>query len=336
MGAFWLLSCFSALALLVLAALNGTSVATERGLPGYRNAASLSALGSSRTKNDAALFISPFGKRQIEIFNAEYKQIGSIAAPGGILALDGMGNLYDAKLTADTVQIYSPPYDGHYASVSLPPKEEVAGIAVDQLSGIFAILACQCADSGPDSIYFYRRNQTTPCNVVAPSNINQINSSATFDREGTLFFLAGSGTTLTIYSLSGGCQARTAVELSFKHPIYPYGTYGVTKDDSIVVQSFGSPTTRNDTNSPWPIYTYAHPVNGQFGDPLTTTVLRMYGNDKYKVEQMLALGSDGATLWGFSNLPSGVRLFRYPQGGGSIRTINTAPGGLAVFPPLVP
>jgi hypothetical protein len=306
--------------------------ATILGATLYCNAPFSKGAASERDgkKSTVALFVSQFGgKKEINVFNADLKQIGVIGQNGGsILAVDAKGDLYDAQLDEPYLEIWKPPYND--PTIVTPPLPRLSSVAVDRRTGVFAILA-STRPGGGATVFFYRPHQTSPCDAVSVGAL--INTASVFDREGTLFFEAGDPQ--TIFSVSGECSATNVLQLSFKTPIYP-GWIAVSKDDNIVIQSFGSADDKHDAKATYPIYTYAHPANGQFGDPIATTILTTYGNNPETLERMLALGSDGTTLWGCSNFASGLRLFRYPRGGNSIRTIDTTPGTVAVFPPLVP
>jgi hypothetical protein len=126
----------------------------------------------------------------------------------------------------------------------------------------------------------------------------------------------GSGQNDSVSSTSGECSATKSVSLSFRKPIYPYGKLGVTKNDNIVVQSYGSPDYEQNAFSVWPLYTYARPINGVFGDPIATTPLENYGGGPDGEEVFDGMTTDGSHLWGSlgAGEAGGVRLFKYPQG----------------------
>jgi hypothetical protein len=289
------------------------------------------------------LFVAPFGRRIINFFDANLHQLGSIAAPGGAIVSDMSRNIYDLRYDLTHIDIYGPPYNKSPEIIALPGSEKVRGLAVDSRTGVLAILGCRCGRLQAIAIInFYRPGHTTPCNTLTPSLIQGSGGSAAFDREGTLFFQSANGGNIGIYSVANECQATTVTPLTFTNPIYPYGQIFVNKDDNIVIQSYGSPpallaaNALPVTNSPWPIYTYAHPINGVFAAPIATTVLQQYGKNIDAPEQMWGMGSDGKTLWGASDLRAGLRLFKYPAGGPSLQTIDTPPGWVAVVPPLIP
>jgi hypothetical protein len=156
--------------------------------------------------------------------------------------------------------------------------------------------------------------------------------SAVFDREVTLFFQA-IDQDIVVASVTGECSSGSYTEYSFKLPINPYGRYGVSKNDDLIIQAFGA---EGDTNSPWVLYTYKHPVKGVFGKPIATTPLELYPADGEEVYD--AIAGDGDHIWGSQvyGRQGGTREFAYPQGGKSIRKVDVPPGEVAVFPPLVP
>jgi hypothetical protein len=290
---------------------------------------------------EASLFISPYsGDRRVYVYNAEFSQIGIIALPGkgsSVLSTDLRGNLYVAPQNSREVRIYRPPSYTQFTTIGpLPQSDLVFGIALDQVTGVLAVLECQCAYGSASEIYFYKAGQTSPCNVLS---VPDIGTAAVFDREGTLYFqVFDTGPNGTLASVAGECKATTYTDLSFKSPIYPYGKLGISRDDDIIVQSFGSPDEKKDALSVWPLYTYAHPINGVFGDPIATTPLETYGGGPDGEEGFEALTSDGSHLLGSLVFGGGggIHLFRYPQGGRSERVINVANGSVAVFPPIVP
>ena len=287
----------------------------------------------------AALFVESFtSDNTIYVFNAQDDLVQKIAlnlgkGQGSSLAVDQSGNLYVAPLGLSFVRIYAGPNYSSYSQLNLPKSSAVRSIAIDEHTGVLAVLRCNCAFGGGGKIYYYRPNTTVPCDVV---DTPVFGDQAIFDREGTLFFFVEGDSQQSGYvaSLAGECKASTVSQLSFQVPIYPYGTFAVNKDDNLVIQSFGSPPVLGNTKSLWPIYTYAHPRNNVFGLPLATTVLNEYGKSETQ-ETFYAISGDGRHLWG-EGFDNGLREFPYPKGGPAGHLINNVSGSLAVNPPLVP
>jgi hypothetical protein len=286
--------------------------------------------------SEASLFILPYSdQRSIYVYDSSYSRVGKITLDGngggGPIATDVVGNLYVARQNTREVRIYSAPSYTSYASIELPPKDLVGGIAVDENTGVFAVLECQCGGTGQKSaVYFFRHGETTPCRVF--TDFPGAGVSAVFDKEGTLFFQA-IDQDIVVASVTGECGSGTYREYSFKLPINPVSRYGISKDDNIIIQANGSD---DDTNSPWVLYTYKHPVNGVFGKPIATTPMELYPPDGEEVYD--ASIADGTHIWGSQagGTKGGTREFAYPQGGKSIRVVDVPPGEVAVFPPLVP
>jgi hypothetical protein len=114
----------------------------------------------------------------------------------------------------------------------------------------------------------------------------------------------------------------------------------VNKDDNIVIQSSGRPAPLQAARPlryqfPVACLHVAHPINGVFASPIATTVLQQYGKDVDAPEQMWGTGSE-AKRFGVRRICRPACLFKYPEGGPSLQTIDTPPGWVAVVPPLIP
>jgi len=307
----------------------GTSDGPSRDTPIHTSSS------GEREISGASLFILPYSDQQsIYVYNSSYVRVGKITLSGngggGPLATDGSGNLYVARQGTTEIRIYDAPSYTTYATIELPPKDSVQGVAVDENTGVFAVLECECGTGQKSAIYFFRHGDTKPCRVF--TDFPGAGVSAVFDKEGTLFFQA-IDQDIVVASLTGECDSGTYREYSFKLPINPVSRYGISKSDDIIIQANGSD---DDINSPWVLYTYKHPVDGVFGKPIATTPLQLYPSSGEEVYD--AIAADGNHIWGSQagGNKGGTREFAYPQGGKSIRTVDVPPGEVAVFPPLVP
>jgi len=305
------------------------------GLSSYDAAIHTTSLEERQIFN-ASLFVAPFSdRRSIYVYNSSYARVGTITLDGdhatNVLATDLSGNLYVARQNTRDVLIYNAPTYTSFATIELPAKDLVGGVAVDEKTGVFAVLECQCEGAGQISaIYFFRHGETKPCRVF--TDFPGAGVSAVFDAEGTLFFQAF-GQNLFVASVTGECSSGTYTEYSFKQPINPVERYGISKDDNLIIQANGSD---DNINSPWVLYTYKHPVNGVFNKPVATTPLQLYPASGEEVYD--AISGDGDHIWGSQAFgkQGGTREFAYPQGGKSTRMVDVPPGEVAIFPPLVP
>jgi hypothetical protein len=249
----------------------------------------------------------------IRIFDASTMQpIGVIRNPPGDVATDSDGNLYFADYNeASDFKIYSPPYTQAPAIIRFDAY--LYGVGVDQRTGVFVVITVPNSPGGGSSkVFFFRHGELKPCAVVtAPQSMGNLYGHATFDRAGTVFFgnLTESGDEAVV-SISGECEPGPIVR--YAPTFYSLERLQFNDHNELVVQS-GTPFVGG------PIYTFAHPENGELGNPLRTTRLN---NLDGKPVTMEALSSDGKYVWA-APLHTGFGLYKYPEGGAPIRIVGT-------------
>jgi hypothetical protein len=287
----------------------------------------LGALTAQTASSRALVFMSQ-DLGGIKIFDASTLQpVGAIRNPPGDLATDKAGNIYFADYNeASDFKIYSPPYTE--APTVIKFDAYLYGVGVDQRTGVFVVITIPASPGGGSSkVFFFRHGELKPCAVVtAPQSMGNLFGHATFDRAGTVFFenLTESGDGAVV-SISGECEPGPIV--SYSPGFYSLERLQFNDHNQLVVQS-GTPFVGG------PIYTFAHPTNGQLGNPLYTTRLN---NLDGKPVTMEALSSDGKYVWA-APLHTGFALYKYPEGGSPVRVTRTneivATG--ATFPELAP
>lgn len=267
------------------------------------------------------------------ILNAGGRVVGMAAAPDGDFAVDDDGTLYDTPIFPDggsnRIWVLAPPY---HVSKIIRFDDRLGSphfsVAVDPRQGLFAIggYYYQVGGGAVNYAYFYRRGATKPCATLGHADI-ALRYGAAFDREGQLFFGASFSSEPGVAIIPGGCKATNLIAAVFpKNPMfYLQNHLQFNADDDLVVGDVLSGH----------ILTYKHPVNGFFGQPIRTTILKTRLPER-DVPYFLCLTGDGSHLWANYG-PNAIAEYRYPAGGLPVKVVavsNAYEG--ATFPPLVP
>ncbi|MEO9262886.1 MAG: hypothetical protein ABI282_02235, partial [Candidatus Baltobacteraceae bacterium] len=185
------------------------------------------------------VFAASLGKASVVAFNGSGKLIATMRTGVGTLATDPRGNLYVApnqEYDVDKLKIFASPYTGSPKVIHIP-GQIVRGIAVDQRTGVFAVLSDSSRPGGgPSRITFFMSGATTACNIVhQPRNLTNFFSGAAFDREGVLFLIAGSAAGHPLASTAGECKAKTVQVYPFRNT-QDYLAFNA--DDNLVLQGY--------------------------------------------------------------------------------------------------
>lgn len=277
----------------------------------------------------------------LDLLNAQDNQFAQVKTPvRGWVAIDKEGAIYlvGSSQNATKLWIYPPPYSAKPTVISFASVGIVRGISVDWKSNAFAVLTDPFDPQYRSAVSFFRHGATAPCAVVkAPSNWS-IGPAAGFDASGTLYMGSSNGSGANVVSVAGECHATGFAQYSPTLPYIEYLQFNAA-NDLVIDESDGA------TNPP--LYTFAHPTNGQLGKVLSTTTLgEINGNPSI----VLTLSSDGKDLWAesfqLSSTPQGlptfnsgglIGLYRYPAGGAPVKTINFSKiASGAVYPQLIP
>lgn len=302
-----------------------TSVVPPTQVVGVDDVARMAAGNLAAVKS--VVFAASLGKQSVVAFNGSGDVIATMRTGVGALATDPHGNLYVApnQGSTDKLEIFAPPYTGSPRRIQIP-DEIVKGVAVDQRSGVFAVLSDSAQPGGgPSRITLFKPGATTACDVVhQPQNLAVFFTGAAFDREGVLFFTAGTNSgQFPLASTGGECAAKVVQVYPFRNSL-DYLTFN--SDDDLVVQAY----TRHGAGA---IYTFAHPKNGRFGSPIATTILQP---EKGYVPIFHSMSSDGRHLWA-DYINNDVELFDYPGGGTPIKSFPVYNAiNAAVYPAVVP
>lgn len=311
-----------AIAFSIVGARGATTVVADPSSPSYGRP-----LGTVRVA--PKLFVSQDMLDKIVILNDSGERIGLIDNPAGILATDSVGNLYVANYHDQSIlKIFAPPYNAPPLAISFAKLGYVAGVAVDQRTGVFAVDTISVQpQGGPSSVSFFEPGTVRPCAVVAgPANMGRFGGAISFDRNGTLFFdYILNPNDDAIASISGEC--RPGAIQTYSPGIHYIGNLQFNTRNELVVQQA--------MLAGGPIYTFPHPQNGALGSPRRTTNLAKIQN---QIPNMLTLTSDGKGVWASTFQHPDLALYRYPEGGNPIRVIvglrNAGTG--AMFPELIP
>jgi len=283
-----------------------------------------------------SLAVTPYGRgHEIDLFDSDYNQYKTVVwksgpVGGGSLAFDRKGNLYLADsgtpyAVGDKLFIFSPPYSAPPQVVSVGPNHVAFGIALDQKTGVFAILAAPGNQYYSSQVLFYLQGQSTPCATVKFPIGTNFEASEAFDAQGNLFLaeFTGGGYVKFI-SIAGECKAQAPLVYNPQF-VNTISDFQFNPSDQFVV----------DFNYPAGIQTFAHPQNGTFGQPLHITILNK-ANGAYVA--MGGLSADGKTIFAIPYFKRNVYLYHYPAGGAPYKTIITdsKEGNLAVNPPGIP
>jgi hypothetical protein len=279
------------------------------------------------TASEELLFVSGGHSKATAIFNAQLEQVGAVSAPYGYFAVDGMRRFYDVPDNQSRLLIFAPPYQHLLAKLDFG-EDTPEGIAVDAIHGIVAVPLEKYADGGSGPLYvnFYSITQSglLLCDTVQTPDAGEFVPGA-FDREGTLYLIDYSWSGYDgIATIPGGCKATASQfnTIPSQYNLY-HGNVFVNSHDDIVFEG--------DINK---VVTFAHPVNGAFGNPIAITTLNFQ-------EEMFfqCFSSDGRHLWASPLLlPNPVFTeYNYPGGGTPLKHGSVANVGVCTpTPPVLP
>jgi hypothetical protein len=286
----------------------------------------------SYSYSDPLLFVGQGSRQTSLILNAKDQVVGHVSAPSGIFETDQDGTLYDAPYHyTNRLLIFAPPYT--VAKVLSYRNYGTEAVAIDPKRGVFVVTVTYAGEGGgPSYAYFYRRGGTLPCATVsAPPGSSEFGLGAAFDREGTLFapVLLGNGN-VEFASISGECNATAALINTFpdNQGLYASAKLQFNTNDDLV---FGVLSGQ--------VLTFAHPINGEFSNPISTTTFKIPPHEGYP--QFRCLSSDGRFLWESygENIVKTKHFaeFPYPQGGEAVQTLDIYNAdACATAPPLIP
>ena len=276
----------------------------------------------------AAFFLAERSNPEVLIFNTQAKIIGRIPALArASLATDSARRLYVSGYFQQAfIDVYSPPLYDKPLKIPVPAGQKANGVTVDARSGMLAVFSGSPRASGGE-VRFYQSGVTTPCDSVLSNRIGAFVGKAAFDREGTLFADVFTQNGTVIASIPGGCNAHSIQPLTFKRAYTFLDYFGFNINDDLVIQNGHGADGRT-------IYTFHHPQNGAFADPILATNLNRYSG---LGEYFVCLLHDGKHLWGTSY--RNISLYDYPAGGAPLMTMTGSIVGdsfIAIVPPLQP
>ena len=267
---------------------------------GFVNVAGINAPGGNQ------VIVSDEGSNSVSVYNATGKLNALLTAglnqPNGI-ATDAAQNLYVANTQDFDVLVYTKPY----TSVGLTLADSglyPTGVAVSG-TGLVAVMNIVANPYGPGGERFYARGSASACATVSDANWHGMFYGA-FDASGNLFFDGDDpdGNPL-VGEITGGCAATSVTTLHVKNTLYNPEGVGVVNGKVLILDQ------REDDESISPvIFTYAPPVNGSLGSPLTKTKLSA------GIEMTtFAMVKGDQDLWiAHSDVAAGRIEYSYPNG----------------------
>ena len=252
-------------------------------------------------------------------------QITGLTQPQGITT-DKNGNLYVANTNSSNVLVYAPPYTGAPKMTISDPHEFPADVAVSS-AGIVAITnICNAPHCrlNTGNVKIYAKGSTKSCATVSDSAFNFTRVMfAEFDKTGALYIDGMNGGYQTSFGLvTGGCQATSITNIV---PIYTVAFPGGIQIDKAGRIAFCDPYR-------YQVATFDPPVNGAFGNPVSTTPLT--GST---LAMGIAILASGLNLYAADSGGSGLaEEYKYTAGGATENTIAVGgqPIGIAVTPAL--
>jgi DNA-binding beta-propeller fold protein YncE len=277
------------------------------------------------------IFVSDAADGVVDIYPQSGKnqkmvgQITGLTQPQGITT-DKEGDLYVANTSSSNVLVYAPPYTGAPKMTISDSHEFPADVAVSS-AGVVAVTnicnAPKCRlDTG--SVVLYAKGSTKSCATLSDSAFNFTRVMfAEFDSKGVLYIDGLNGGYQTSYGLvTGGCNATSITNLGW--------IYTVSFPGGIQIDKAGDIAFCDQYNQV--VDTFDPPLNGSFGDPISTTPL---------TGSILPLGiailASGTNLYAADPGGSGLaEEYKYTAGGAAENTIAVGgqPVGIAVTPPL--
>jgi len=284
-----------------------------------------------RAAGKSLIFVSDAADGVIDIYPQAGKsqkmvgQITGLTQPQGITT-DKKGDLYVANTNSSNVLVYAPPYTGAPKMTISDAHEFPADVAVSS-AGVVAITnicnapKCQ-ADTG--NVVLYAKGSTKSCATVSDSAFNFTRVMfAEFDSKGELYIDGLNGGYQTSFGLvTGGCSATSITNVGY--------IYTVSFPGGIQIDKAGNIAFCDQVNLV--VDTFAPPVNGNFGLPVSTTPL----TGSIAPLGIAILASD-TNLYAADSGGSGfAEEYKYTAGGAAENTIAVGgqPIGIAVTPPL--
>jgi hypothetical protein len=286
----------------------------------------------------ALIFVSDTPDGVIDIYPQAGKsqklagQITGLSQPQG-LSVDAARNLYVANTNGSNVLVYAPPYNKSPSltlddSGQFPADVAVSAAGVVAVTNICSAPHCR-ADTA--SVSFYAKGSTTACATVSDDTIGVFNlvrvNFAGFDASGNLYIDGNDPYNEASFGIvQGGCQATSIVHI-LPSPTFSFffpGTVQVNQAGQIAIVDLAQEA----------IATFAPPVNGGFGNPVSVTTLT--GSSHAVSFALLASGND---LYTADSGGSGSSSeYAYPAGGAAAKTIAVGgqPVGVAVSPAELP
>jgi hypothetical protein len=282
-------------------------------------------------KGKPLIFVSDAADGVIDIYPQAGKnqkmagQITGLTQPQGITT-DKNGDLYIANTNSSNVLVYAPPYTGAPKMTIRDAGEFPADVAISN-AGVVAITnicsAPKCRlDTG--NVVLFAKGSTKSCATVSYSGSDFTRVMfAEFDKNGVLYIDGmNSGYQTSFGLVTGGCNATTITSLDYVYTVSFPGGIQIDKAGNI---AFCDPINQV-------VDTFAPPVNGGFGAPVSTTPLTG------SISPVgIAILASGAAL--YATDPGGTGLaeeYQYTAGGTAENTIAVGgqPVGIAVTPPL--
>jgi len=283
------------------------------------------------SKNGTHLFVGQGSKKTALLLNSKDHIIGTVAAPDGIFATDSDGTLYDVPWFenpyTNLLLILAPPYQE--ARTINFRRYDTLSVAIDQGRGVFAVTTTYGGNGGGASYaYFFRRGASIPCATVKqPSGMSTFSLGAAFDKEGRLFvrgFVGSGGGGFAM--ITGECEATRAQLETIPEDIFPEADMQFNINDDLVI---GDAYTGH-------VLTYAHPHNGQFGNPIRTTILSA-PPPQGDIPYFRCFVGTGSLIWVNYSQSNEFSEYRYPEGGNPIKTLKISDvGACATNPPFIP
>jgi hypothetical protein len=284
-----------------------------------------------RAVGKSLIFVSDAADGVVDIYPQAGKiqkmvgQITGLTQPQGITT-DKKGDLYVANTNSSNVLVYAPPYTGAPKMTISDAHEFPADVAVSS-AGVVAVTnlcnAPRCRlDTG--NVVLYAKGSTKSCATVSDSAFNFTRVMfAEFDSTGVLYIDGMNGGYQTSFGLvTGGCGATSITNLDY--------VYTVSFPGGIQIDKAGNIAFCDQINQV--VDTFAPPVNGAFGSPVSTTPLT--GSTS---PLGIAILASGTNLYAADPGGSGfAEEYKYTAGGAAENTIAVGgqPIGIAVTPPL--
>ncbi len=277
----------------------------------------------------ALLFVSDAANGVVDIYPQSGKnpkmvgQITGLAQPQG-LTTDASGNLYVANTNASNVLVYAPPYTGAPTLTIADPGEYPADVAVSSAGMIAVTNICDAPHCRLDTgnVVLFSNGTSKSCATVSDNAFNFTRVTfAEFDSSGDLYIDGLNGGYQTSIGLVvGGCQATDIIMIGQIYTVSFPGGLEIDTAGNIAVCDPGR----------LQVATFAPPVAGSFGDPVTTTPL-----NSSTLPIGLAVLSSGKDIYVADAGGAGsAQEYGYTAGGTAAKIVASGgqPIGVAVTP----